>query len=95
MLAFLTAGMTLIYRISRMTNFAHGSLFVLAMYFTFALSRLSSLEGAATPIGIFRQVARESAFRAQSDELTAAHAGFGTEQLAALLQRGDTWSVGA
>jgi 2-oxoglutarate/2-oxoacid ferredoxin oxidoreductase subunit beta len=61
----------------------------------FALSRLSSLEGAATPIGIFRQVARESAFRAQSDELTAAHAGFGTEQLAALLQRGDTWSVGA
>jgi branched-chain amino acid transport system permease protein len=43
MLAFLTAGMTLIYRISRMTNFAHGSLFVLAMYFTFALSRLTDI----------------------------------------------------
>lgn len=43
MLAFLTAGMTLIYRISRMTNFAHGSLFVLAMYLTFALSRLTDI----------------------------------------------------
>jgi branched-chain amino acid transport system permease protein len=43
MLAFLTAGMTLIYRISRMTNFAHGSLFVLAMYFAFALSRLTDI----------------------------------------------------
>jgi branched-chain amino acid transport system permease protein len=43
MLAFLTAGMTLIYRISRTTNFAHGSLFVLAMYFTFALSRLTDI----------------------------------------------------
>ncbi|MBN8975450.1 MAG: branched-chain amino acid ABC transporter permease [Rhizobiales bacterium] len=39
MLAFLTVGMTLIYRISRLTNFAHGSLFVVAMYLTFALSR--------------------------------------------------------
>jgi branched-chain amino acid transport system permease protein len=39
MLAFLTAGMTLIYRISRLTNFAHGSLFVVAMYLTVALSR--------------------------------------------------------
>jgi len=43
MLAFLTAGMTLIYRISRITNFAHGSLFVLAMYLTFALSRLTDI----------------------------------------------------
>jgi len=61
----------------------------------FALSRLSALEGAATPIGIFRQVAHPSAFRAQSEELTAAHAGFGTEQLAELLAHADTWSVGA
>jgi branched-chain amino acid transport system permease protein len=43
MLAFLTAGMTLVYRISRTTNFAHGSLFVLAMYLTFALSRLTDI----------------------------------------------------
>jgi branched-chain amino acid transport system permease protein len=43
MLAFLTAGMTLIYRISRIANFAHGSLFVLAMYLTFALSRRTDM----------------------------------------------------
>lgn len=55
MLAFLTAGMTLIYRISRITNFAHGSLFVMAMYLTFALSRLTGINpllfaGALVPI---------------------------------------------
>ncbi|KIZ47311.1 hypothetical protein OO17_05030 [Rhodopseudomonas palustris] len=43
MLGFLTAGMTLIYRISGTTNFAHGSLFVLAMYLTYALSRLTDI----------------------------------------------------
>ena len=59
----------------------------------FALSRLGATEGAATPIGIFRQVAHPSAFRAQSEELAAAHAGFGSEQLTELLARADTWSV--
>jgi len=60
----------------------------------FALSRMASLEGGATPIGIFRQVARPATFAALSSELTAARADFDSEQLAALLHDGDTWLVG-
>ena len=60
----------------------------------FALSRIGSLEGGATPIGIFRQVARESAFSALSTELAANRASFGSAELAALLHHADTWSVG-
>jgi len=42
-LAFITCGMTMIYRISGVANFAHGSLFMLAMYLTLALSRVTSV----------------------------------------------------
>ena len=38
-IAFITAGMTLIYRVSHLTNFAHGSLLALALYLTLDLSR--------------------------------------------------------
>jgi 2-oxoglutarate ferredoxin oxidoreductase subunit beta len=60
----------------------------------FALSRIGSLEGGATPIGIFRSVARDSAFSALSTELAANRASFGSAELAALLHRADTWTVG-
>lgn len=43
-LAFITSGMTVIYRISRVTNFAHGSLLALAMYLTFDLGRRVSID---------------------------------------------------
>ncbi|MEO8847015.1 MAG: hypothetical protein ABI440_00065, partial [Casimicrobiaceae bacterium] len=38
-LAFVTAGMTLIYRVSHIANFAHGSLLALALYLTLDLSQ--------------------------------------------------------
>ena len=60
----------------------------------FALSRIGSLEGGATPIGIFRSVARESAFSALTTELAANRASFDSADLAALLHRADTWTVG-
>jgi 2-oxoglutarate ferredoxin oxidoreductase subunit beta len=59
----------------------------------FALSRLSSVDGGATPIGIFRQVARPGAFRALSGELADARADFDDAALTALLHQADTWSV--
>ena len=61
----------------------------------FALSRLGELEGGATPIGIFRQVARESAFTRCRGELAEARAGFGSEELGALLHQADTWRSGS
>ena len=60
----------------------------------FALSHIGSLEGGATPIGIFRSVARESAFSALTTELAANRASFGSAELEALLHRADTWTVG-
>jgi 2-oxoglutarate ferredoxin oxidoreductase subunit beta len=61
----------------------------------FALSRLAGLPGGATPIGIFRQVARPGTFAALSRDSAAAHAEFGSDSLTELLHRADTWSVGA
>lgn len=43
-IAFVTAGMTLIYRVSHITNFAHGSLLALAMYLTLDLSGRFSVD---------------------------------------------------
>jgi 2-oxoglutarate/2-oxoacid ferredoxin oxidoreductase subunit beta len=60
----------------------------------FALSRLADLDDGATPIGVFRQVAHPSTFTALSGELAAARAGFGGDELTALLHQADTWSVG-
>jgi 2-oxoglutarate ferredoxin oxidoreductase subunit beta len=60
----------------------------------FALSRLPQLHGGATPIGIFRSVARPAVFGALSDELRTAHEHFDEQGLTALLHQADTWSVG-
>jgi branched-chain amino acid transport system permease protein len=43
-LAFVTAGMTLIYRVSGIANFAHGSLLALALYLTLDLSRRFAID---------------------------------------------------
>jgi 2-oxoglutarate/2-oxoacid ferredoxin oxidoreductase subunit beta len=61
----------------------------------FALSRLAAGPGAATPIGIFRQVARPATFSEVSADSAAAHAAFDGAGLTALLHDADTWSVGA
>jgi 2-oxoglutarate/2-oxoacid ferredoxin oxidoreductase subunit beta len=61
----------------------------------FALSRLSQLEGAATPIGIFRAAPRAAAATSLAGDLREAQASFGLDGLAKLLHGADTWSVGA
>jgi len=43
-IAFVSAGMTLIYRVSHIANFAHGSLLALALYLTLDLSRRFSVD---------------------------------------------------
>jgi branched-chain amino acid transport system permease protein len=43
-IAFVTAGMTLIYRVSHIANFAHGALLALALYLTFDLSGRFSVD---------------------------------------------------
>jgi 2-oxoglutarate/2-oxoacid ferredoxin oxidoreductase subunit beta len=63
--------------------------------FAFALSRIAGLEGGATPIGIFRAHPGDGSFVARSAEAHEARAAFGAPQLAELLHRADTWSVGA
>ena len=60
----------------------------------FALSRLADVEGAATPIGIFRAAPREAPSAGLAAELSAARASFGSAGLERLLNAGDTWSVG-
>jgi 2-oxoglutarate ferredoxin oxidoreductase subunit beta len=61
----------------------------------FALSRLVSLEGGATPIGIFRQAPHASPAANLASDLLAAQASFGTTGLETLLHSADTWTVGA
>ena len=60
----------------------------------FALSQLEGVEGAATPIGIFRAAPQASQAAELAAELASAHASFGDADLAALIAGGDTWSVG-
>jgi len=61
----------------------------------FALSRLATAEGGATPIGIFRQAPHPSPTANLAEDLLAAQASFGSEGLHKLLHAADTWSVGA
>jgi 2-oxoglutarate ferredoxin oxidoreductase subunit beta len=61
----------------------------------FALSRLSELDGGATPIGIFRSAPHAAAAASLADDLREAQASFGVEGLTNLLHAADTWSVGA
>ncbi|HEY7965404.1 MAG TPA: 2-oxoacid:ferredoxin oxidoreductase subunit beta [Solirubrobacteraceae bacterium] len=61
----------------------------------FSLSHLAGVEGAATPIGVFRAAPRASHAAEVAAELASSHASFGDADLAALMHGGDTWSVGA
>ena len=61
----------------------------------FALSRLTELQGGATPIGIFRAAPQAAATASLAADLREAQASFGVEGLTKLLHAADTWSVGA
>ena len=62
--------------------------------YAFALSRLDSRDFAHTPIGIFRDVDRQTYDDAMSAQIDAARERQGEGDLAALLAGADTWRVG-
>jgi 2-oxoglutarate ferredoxin oxidoreductase subunit beta len=62
--------------------------------YAFALSRLDGTDFAHTPIGVFRQVPRDSYDELMAAQLTDARARQGDGDLAALLAGPDTWQVG-
>jgi 2-oxoglutarate/2-oxoacid ferredoxin oxidoreductase subunit beta len=62
--------------------------------YAFALSRLDSSDFAHTPIGVFRQVPRDSYDELMAAQLVDARARQGDGDLAALLAGPDTWQVG-
>jgi len=62
--------------------------------YAFALSRLDSSDFAHTPIGVFRQVPRDSYDELMAAQLADARARQGDGDLAALLAGPDTWQVG-
>ncbi|SRR5579875_1381964 len=62
--------------------------------YAFALSRLDSEDFAHTPIGVFRQVSRETYDDAMTAQIEHARQRQGDGDLAALLAGGDTWQVG-
>ena len=61
--------------------------------YAFALSRLDSIDFAHTPIGIFRDVGRQTYDDAMSGQIDAARERQGDGDLSALLAGGDTWQV--
>jgi len=62
--------------------------------YAFALSRLDTVEFAHTPIGVFRQVPRDSYDELMTAQIADARARQGDGDLAALLAGPDTWQVG-
>jgi 2-oxoglutarate/2-oxoacid ferredoxin oxidoreductase subunit beta len=62
--------------------------------YAFALSRLDRTDFAHTPIGIFRDVERQTYDDAMSAQIDAARERQGEGDLAALLAGADTWRVG-
>jgi 2-oxoglutarate/2-oxoacid ferredoxin oxidoreductase subunit beta len=62
--------------------------------YAFALSRLDSSDFAHTPIGVFRQVPRDSYDELMTAQIADARARQGDGDLAALLSGPDTWQVG-
>jgi 2-oxoglutarate/2-oxoacid ferredoxin oxidoreductase subunit beta len=62
--------------------------------YAFALSRLDSSDFAHTPIGVFRQVPRDSYDELMAAQLADARARQGDGDLGALLAGPDTWEVG-
>jgi 2-oxoglutarate ferredoxin oxidoreductase subunit beta len=61
--------------------------------YAFALSRLDSIDFAHTPIGIFRDVERQTYDDAMSGQIDAARERQGDGELPALLAGADTWQV--
>ncbi|NUT38133.1 MAG: 2-oxoacid:ferredoxin oxidoreductase subunit beta [Hamadaea sp.] len=64
--------------------------------YAFALSRLPGLDLRHTPIGVFRSVSRptyDATVQQQVESAQASAAGTAEEQLAALLNAGDTWTI--
>ena len=61
--------------------------------YAFALSRLDRADFAHTPIGVFRQVPRDSYDELMAAQLADARARQGDGDLAALLAGPDTWEV--
>ena len=61
--------------------------------YAFALSRLDSIDFAHTPIGIFRDVHRQTYDDAMSGQIDAARERQGDGELSALLAGADTWRV--
>ncbi len=61
----------------------------------FALSRLDTVDGGATPIGIFRQHAGSSEVGELQTQLAQARASFGGADLERLLRGSNTWTVAA
>src|SRR5690349_16282019 len=62
--------------------------------YAFALSRLDTTDFAHTPIGVFRQVPRDSYDELMAAQISDARARQGDGDLAALLAGPDTWQVG-
>jgi 2-oxoglutarate/2-oxoacid ferredoxin oxidoreductase subunit beta len=62
--------------------------------YAFALSRLDTVDFAHTPIGVFRQVPRDSYDELMAAQIADARARQGDGDLAALLAGPDTWQVG-
>jgi 2-oxoglutarate/2-oxoacid ferredoxin oxidoreductase subunit beta len=62
--------------------------------YAFALSRLDSADFAHTPIGVFRQVPRDSYDELMTAQIADARARQGDGDLAGLLAGPDTWQVG-
>jgi 2-oxoglutarate/2-oxoacid ferredoxin oxidoreductase subunit beta len=62
--------------------------------YAFALSRLDSRDFAHTPIGVFRQVPRDTYDELMAAQIESAREKQGYGNLATLLAGGDTWQVG-
>jgi 2-oxoglutarate ferredoxin oxidoreductase subunit beta len=61
--------------------------------YAFALSRLDNREFSHTPIGIFRQVPRDSYDDLMASQIDSARSKQGSGDLAGLLAGGDTWQI--
>jgi 2-oxoglutarate ferredoxin oxidoreductase subunit beta len=61
--------------------------------YAFALSRLDNTDFSHVPIGVFRQVPRNSYDELMAGQIDAARAKQGAGDLAALLSSGDTWQI--
>jgi 2-oxoglutarate/2-oxoacid ferredoxin oxidoreductase subunit beta len=61
--------------------------------YAFALSRLDNREFTHTPIGVFRQVAKDSYDELMAAQMDTARTKQGAGDLAALLAGGDTWQI--